>query len=273
MARTGTGANDGARSVRVRRWIASGAVLAMWVLSCAMPTAASESQSERDARLLFEHASTAREAGRLIAAQRAFELLVAGHPESPFADAARRKLIDLYLELEAASARLSRAPRSGLGRVDGPPPAVGGTWTVEVQPDAEGSKVGESVISDFRLTAGDRIFFAAGSARLGARAKTVLRAQAAWLKRHRDIGAVIEGHADDPGDSAFNRQLAAARARAVADALKGEGVPPGRVEYRSWGREKPLAVCADAACTAQNRRAVTVLQIAPGTGARIGRQR
>ncbi len=41
--------------------------------------------------------------------------------------------------------------------------------------------------------------------------------------------------------------------------LSQRGVNPGRIRTLSYGKERPVAVCADISCWSQNRRAVTVL--------------
>ena len=43
----------------------------------------------------------------------------------------------------------------------------------------------------------------------------------------------------------------------VVDA--SQGVEAGRIRTSSFGKERPIQVCSDPACQAQNRRAVTVV--------------
>lgn len=64
----------------------------------------------------------------------------------------------------------------------------------------------------------------------------------------------IEGHTDNTGDADHNRDLSAARARAVADALVALGVPPARLQSRGLGADKPVADNGTEAGRAQNRR-------------------
>ena len=46
--------------------------------------------------------------------------------------------------------------------------------------------------------------------------------------------------------------------------LIAQGVSPARLRTVSYGKERPLAICSDEACYAQNRRAVTVITVGGG---------
>jgi len=108
----------------------------------------------------------------------------------------------------------------------------------------------------FKAEVGDRVFFASGSASLGARARVALEAQAAWLLQHTSVAVVVEGYADDPGDDEANVALAQARAETVRDRLAHLGVPEMRLAIASFGRSGQVMTCADPACAAPNRRVV-----------------
>ncbi len=113
---------------------------------------------------------------------------------------------------------------------------------------------------EFRMLVGDRVFFSEGSALLGARARAALEAQVAWMQRHPTLSVTIEGHADDAGSAGENDMLVShRRAEAVRQRLIEAGVPPERIRTVAYGRARPVANCAEAACGAQNRRAVTVV--------------
>lgn len=74
-----------------------------------------------------------------------------------------------------------------------------------------------------------------------------------------DVMTVI-GYTDRFGSVAHNRDLSYRRARAVADALKAQGVNPARFDVRGAGSTAPVATCrggktpAVIACLAPNRR-------------------
>ena len=113
---------------------------------------------------------------------------------------------------------------------------------------------------EFRESTGDRIFFGNASTDLGARARQVLRAQAQWLRRHPDVSVTIESHADDGGSTEFNLTLAQQRGEAVRERLVQEGVAGDRVHLSNRGRDLRIASCAQSACTAQNRRVITIVE-------------
>ena len=125
------------------------------------------------------------------------------------------------------------------------------------------SSLAMPVIDDWqdalRSEAGDRIFFSDGSADIGGQARAVLAAQADWLVRHAGSAILIEGHADDAGDTVTNQALALARAEAVMQRLLNMGVPPDRLAISPRGNEEPVAVCIDPVCRAQNRRVVSIV--------------
>jgi peptidoglycan-associated lipoprotein len=112
---------------------------------------------------------------------------------------------------------------------------------------------------DFVQNVGDRVLFETDSTDLTTVAKATLDAQAVWLSRYTSLRFTIEGHADERGTREYNIALGARRAQNVRDYLMAHGVSPTRIQTISYGKERPVAVCNDATCWNQNRRAVTVL--------------
>ena len=64
--------------------------------------------------------------------------------------------------------------------------------------------------------------------------------------------------------SALAVALGARRASAVQNFLISQGVSANRMRTVSYGKERPIEVCAQEACFAKNRRAVTVLSMGAG---------
>ena len=124
----------------------------------------------------------------------------------------------------------------------------------------------ERVQSDLRDAAGDRIFFAAGDARIGARSRAALARQARFLRDNPGIVVVIDGHADEAGAAKTVMALSQARAEAVARLLIEEGIARERVGTLGHGTSERVADCPSPACAAQNRRAVTRIVVAPVRG-------
>ncbi len=119
-------------------------------------------------------------------------------------------------------------------------------------------------VAYFNQTIGDRVLFAVDTSTLTPEGRAVLQGQAQWLASHPTYAAIIEGHADEQGTREYNLALGARRASAAQDFLISQGVAANRLRTVSYGKERPLAVCSDEGCYAQNRRAVTVLQAGAG---------
>jgi peptidoglycan-associated lipoprotein len=116
----------------------------------------------------------------------------------------------------------------------------------------------------FQQTVGDRVLFTVDQFTLSDQARATLVGQARWLNENTDFNAIIEGHADERGTREYNLALGSRRAAAVQNFLIEQGVRPGRLKTITYGKERPIEICSDEACYAQNRRAVTVLTA--GTG-------
>jgi len=111
----------------------------------------------------------------------------------------------------------------------------------------------------FNQTIGDRVLFAVDTSTITPAGQSILDGQAQWLLTNNDYRAVIEGHADEQGTREYNLALGFRRANAVREYLVSRGVPTGRLEVTSFGKERPIEVCSNETCYTQNRRAVTVL--------------
>ncbi len=116
----------------------------------------------------------------------------------------------------------------------------------------------------FRETVGDRVLFPVDQSTLTDAGRVTLDGQAQWLTANPEFLALIEGHADEQGTREYNLALGARRANAVQEYLISRGVPASRLRTVSYGKERPIEVCSEERCFAQNRRSVTV--ISAGTG-------
>jgi peptidoglycan-associated lipoprotein len=130
--------------------------------------------------------------------------------------------------------------------------------------------VAPGAAAEFQSQVGDRVFFSEGSAELGARARTALEAQAAWLKRNLALAVTVEGHSDDAGAVSHNLEVSRHRAEAVRRRLIESGVAAERIRIAAYGRERPIARCGEPSCAAQNRRVVTVVGAATAASAPVG---
>ena len=128
--------------------------------------------------------------------------------------------------------------------------------------DAMASAATPGSQQDFVVNVGDRVFFESDQTDLSPQAIVTLEKQAQWLQMYSQYTFTIEGHADERGTREYNIALGARRAQTVRDFLISRGLQPQRMRTISYGKERPVAVCNDISCWSQNRRAVTVLNVA-----------
>jgi len=269
----------GSGSVACRRALIAACALAACAASGLPRTAAAEPFAGRSGAA-YNDAQRAQElyldgveklsAGHTDFARETFSSVIARFPSTPAAADARRQLGKLDGRASAPQADIGapvtgslNVPSIGDTRMSGGPAATQGpAWDREMRRNA-------AIQSRLRLEAGDRVFFSAGSAELGMRARMALGAQAQWLMRWHEFEAAIEGHADEPGGDQENLLLSQRRAEAVRQRLIAEGVEPSRIAVVPLGRSVRIATCSDAGCHAQNRRAVTLV-LASGTTEKLG---
>lgn len=118
---------------------------------------------------------------------------------------------------------------------------------------------------EFSQRIGDTVRFETDSSNLTPEARSILVAQAQWLRQYSNYPILIEGHADERGTREYNIALGARRAETVRTFLAANGVNAQRIRTLSYGKERPVAVCDDISCWSQNRRAVTVLGGGPAS--------
>jgi peptidoglycan-associated lipoprotein len=118
---------------------------------------------------------------------------------------------------------------------------------------------GPGTQQEFLVTVGDRVFFDTDSSVLNETSRRVLDNQAVWLNKYSKFNLLIEGHADERGTREYNIALGERRANSVVNYLISRGISANRIASKSFGKQRPVAVCDDISCWSQNRRAVTVL--------------
>jgi peptidoglycan-associated lipoprotein len=98
----------------------------------------------------------------------------------------------------------------------------------------------DALRADFATqSGGTTVYFGSESVILGAPAKAVLVAQAAWLRRHPEVVVQVEGYGDagDTRDHAI--AVGARRAEEARSFLVLLGVPAAQLSATSWGKERP----------------------------------
>jgi peptidoglycan-associated lipoprotein len=107
---------------------------------------------------------------------------------------------------------------------------------------------------------GDRVYFGYDQYDLTPEARSTVERQAQWMKTYPNVNVMVEGHCDERGTREYNLALGEKRANAVRNYLISNGVPAGRVQSISYGKERPAIMGADETSWAQNRRGVLVVQ-------------
>tara|TARA_Y100001935_G_C17008510_1_gene361767 strand:- start:109 stop:603 length:495 start_codon:yes stop_codon:yes gene_type:complete len=134
---------------------------------------------------------------------------------------------------------------------------------VDAETSSASSSTGGSITAgtqeDLIVNVGDRVFFEFDSSELTVDAQATLDAQAAWLMQYPDTNITIEGHADERGTREYNLALGDKRAFAVYSYLAQAGIDTNRMDYVSWGKERPDVIGSDETAWSQNRRGVTLV--------------
>ena len=101
--------------------------------------------------------------------------------------------------------------------------------------------------------------FETGSAALAPDSKRVVNDLIIVMKSYPTARGRLEGHTDDTGDAAANKQLSDARARSVRDAMLAGGIDTARLDAAGFGQERPIASNDTDAGRAKNRRTELVI--------------
>jgi peptidoglycan-associated lipoprotein len=112
---------------------------------------------------------------------------------------------------------------------------------------------------DFVVNVGDRIYFDLDSYEVRPEATPRLDAQAQWLQRYPSVTIRVEGNADERGTREYNLALGARRAESVRTYLINRGIPAGRIDTISFGKERPIAEGSTEDSFARNRNAHTAI--------------
>jgi peptidoglycan-associated lipoprotein len=98
----------------------------------------------------------------------------------------------------------------------------------------------DALRADFAAqSGGTTVYFGADSVGLAAAARTVLAAQAAWLRRHPEVVVRIEGYGDSGDTRDHALAVGARRAEEARSYLVLLGVPAAQLSVTTWGKERP----------------------------------
>ncbi len=110
-------------------------------------------------------------------------------------------------------------------------------------------------IESGRLTIKDSIQFDTAKDTIKRGSFPILDQVAKIVLEHPELKKIrVEGHTDNVGAAAYNKDLSERRAASVVRYLAGKGVPRARLEAAGFGFERPVASNATALGRAKNRR-------------------
>lgn len=141
---------------------------------------------------------------------------------------------------------------SGLDGIDG----VGGVTGTDPYGYELGSRPDSlsEIASQFGM-----VYFEFDSTQVNPGERSKVEAVGQYLNSNPRVGVIVEGHCDERGSNEYNLGLGERRALAVRAYLVNLGVDAARIQTKSFGEERPLALGHDEGSWAQNRRAEFVL--------------
>jgi outer membrane protein OmpA-like peptidoglycan-associated protein len=118
------------------------------------------------------------------------------------------------------------------------------------------------VVTEKEIKIGEQVKFKFNSAEILKESDTILDAVKKTLDEHPEIVKLrVEGHTDNVGQAAYNKQLSQRRAASVMKWLTDHGVDKKRMVAAGFGMEEPIDTNATEEGRANNRRvAFTILQ-------------
>ena len=188
-------------------------------------------------------------------------LLKATMIESGDGAGSKQRQIALFSFLE--NRMIGLAHREGSGLNAGYDAAYGGKKISEESGDCPHipgwrTDAAKSQLADELATHGrarlDGIAFDLNEATVEPGSRQLLDKLARVLKDNAGWQVTLEGHSDNVGDAAFNKDLSRRRAAAVAAYLVGTGIPAARLSSVGFGSERPVASDDTQGGRAQNRR-------------------
>lgn len=100
----------------------------------------------------------------------------------------------------------------------------------------------------------NNIFFDLNKYELKPQSITELKEVVNFMNKNPGLKIEIGGHTDDSGTEAYNQQLSAKRANAVAEFLKNNQIPTQRIVVKGYGSQKPVLPNTSEENKQQNRR-------------------
>ena len=116
------------------------------------------------------------------------------------------------------------------------------------------SKKDKTKLLDGEMYSLQNVNFPAGNTKLPERAKSELDEMIRFFHEYPSHSIILEGYTDSSGKAFRNLQLSTNRAKAIADYLKENGIPPERILYYGHGEKDPIAPNVTELGRKKNRR-------------------
>ena len=98
----------------------------------------------------------------------------------------------------------------------------------------------DALRADFAAqSGGTTVYFGAENVGLSVAARTILAAQANWLRRHPEVVVRIEGYGDSGDTRDHALAVGARRAEEARAYLVLMGIPAAQLSATTWGKERP----------------------------------
>ena len=154
----------------------------------------------------------------------------------------------------AASGCKKKTTGSGTGADGG----IGNVSGTDISGSGLGTRPGADAM-EFGRNQFMSVYFDFDSAQVKESERSKVEAVAEALKKSSGVGVIIEGHCDERGSREYNLALGERRAMGVRTYLQSLGIDAARLQTKSMGKEKPVALGHDEESWAKNRRAEFVL--------------
>lgn len=122
-----------------------------------------------------------------------------------------------------------------------PVPAKPEEQVVTARPIAPAPATLPELTARTRATTLDNVFFDQSSYQLRPESHAQLDLLADQLKNRPTLRIEIAGHTDNVGDPRLNQALSENRARVISNYLTGKGIEAGRIRFRGYGSQQPVA--------------------------------
>ncbi len=108
----------------------------------------------------------------------------------------------------------------------------------------------------------NKLFFAADTSSINSDSYEALDEVYDFLKENPNVRIEIGGHTNDTPEDDYCDRLSTARAKSVAQYLIRKGITPSRVEFRGYGKRKPIASNKSKEGRKRNQRVeITILNV------------